>query len=377
MTSKGTSTSTSNGLETTFPPTAAATISSSSRKRRRPSEPQAADAAVERTHMPDDKRRTKRRTAPKEPDQEAEEETATGTTTCMANVGPSDDADDGPPSVDGDHCAIGSTAATKGLAGSPIAALPAEMLHAVLCRVDDLDLPACLFVCQGWAQTIAGRAAHPARALLPRGVLSQRLATEGQLGALKWARLALRIRWDERTCSNAARGGHLEPLQWARANGCLWDARTCSQAARGGHLELLQWARASCCPWDKQLSWTAAAGGQVAVLEWVTMEGYEWDHGLVCEGAAAAGHLHVLKWSLDSRLGDGCPSMPPEDARPGHAAALHGRLEVLQWLHAHGSPFGPNTCASAARGGHLEALQWMRLNTEECPWDDRTCVQAA
>ena len=33
----------------------------------------------------------------------------------------------------------------------------------------------------------------------------------------------------------AARGGHLEVLQWARANGCEWDEYTCSDAARGGH----------------------------------------------------------------------------------------------------------------------------------------------
>jgi hypothetical protein len=31
-------------------------------------------------------------------------------------------------------------------------------------------------------------------------------------------------------------------LQWARANGCPWDASTCSNAARGGHLDVLQWA---------------------------------------------------------------------------------------------------------------------------------------
>ncbi len=122
-------TSTSNGLPMTWPPT------SSGGKRRRPH----AKAAVERADMADDNhKRRKRRTAP---------------------------------SVDDDHRAH-STAATKALAepdaGSPIAALPAEMLHAVLSRVDDLDLPACLFVCLGWAQTIADRAAHAARALLPR-----------------------------------------------------------------------------------------------------------------------------------------------------------------------------------------------------------------
>jgi len=40
-------------------------------------------------------------------------------------------------------------------------------------------------------------------------------------------------------------------LQWARQNGCPWDGRTCSWAARGGHLEVLQWARENGCEWDE------------------------------------------------------------------------------------------------------------------------------
>jgi len=40
-------------------------------------------------------------------------------------------------------------------------------------------------------------------------------------------------------CINAALGGHLEVLQWARANGCPWDIRTCHAAAEGGHLKVL------------------------------------------------------------------------------------------------------------------------------------------
>ena len=59
--------------------------------------------------------------------------------------------------------------------------------------------------------------------------------------------------WDETTCHNAAKGGHLEVLQWARQNGCPWNEWTCSYAAEGGHLEVLQWARENGCPWGK---WT-------------------------------------------------------------------------------------------------------------------------
>ena len=54
--------------------------------------------------------------------------------------------------------------------------------------------------------------------------------------------------WHKDTCLGAARGGHLEVLQWARANGCTWHKDTCAYAAQEGHLEVLQWARANGCP---------------------------------------------------------------------------------------------------------------------------------
>jgi len=56
---------------------------------------------------------------------------------------------------------------------------------------------------------------------------------------LKWAR-SEGCPWDSRTCSSAAKGGHLEVLKWARLQGCPWDSRTCANAAEGGHLEVIK-----------------------------------------------------------------------------------------------------------------------------------------
>ena len=47
-------------------------------------------------------------------------------------------------------------------------------------------------------------------------------------------------------------GGHLELLQWARANGCPWDESTALEAARWGRTRLLPWAIANGCPWDRE-----------------------------------------------------------------------------------------------------------------------------
>ncbi len=66
----------------------------------------------------------------------------------------------------------------------------------------------------------------------------------------------------------AAGGGHLEVLQWARSQGCPWDEWVCAYAAEGGHLEVLKWARSHGCPWDEwhALHWGSLATGGVANL---------------------------------------------------------------------------------------------------------------
>ena len=46
----------------------------------------------------------------------------------------------------------------------------------------------------------------------------------------------------EERCAEAAKGGHLEVLKWARAHCCPWDQWTRQLAEEEGHLELLQWA---------------------------------------------------------------------------------------------------------------------------------------
>ena len=39
------------------------------------------------------------------------------------------------------------------------------------------------------------------------------------------------------TCADAAKGGHLEVLKWARDNVCPWDEDTREIAARKGYVE--------------------------------------------------------------------------------------------------------------------------------------------
>ena len=57
-------------------------------------------------------------------------------------------------------------------------------------------------------------------------------------------------RWCWLVCPLAAKGGHLESLIYATREGILLCPATCEGAAAGGHLGILKWARAMDCHWD-------------------------------------------------------------------------------------------------------------------------------
>ena len=45
----------------------------------------------------------------------------------------------------------------------------------------------------------------------------------------------------------AARGGHLDCLQYAREHGCTWDYRVRDVARKQGHDEIVRYAVENCC----------------------------------------------------------------------------------------------------------------------------------
>lgn len=84
--------------------------------------------------------------------------------------------------------------------------------------------------------------------------------------------------------------------------------------------------------------------------------------------AAEYGHTNIMRWLRESQHA-------PWNSFTCRLAAMHGNLEVLQWMVANGCPWDEATCSAAARYGYLEILQWARANG--CPWDHRTCKHAS
>ncbi len=59
--------------------------------------------------------------------------------------------------------------------------------------------------------------------------------------------------------------------------------------------------------------------------------------------------------------------------------AKHGYLESVKILRAQDPPcpWNAKTCMNAAQGGHINMLQWLRSQDPPCPWDEDTCRCAA
>ena len=137
--------------------------------------------------------------------------------------------------------------------------------------------------------------------------------------------------WDERTCSWAACGGHLEVMKWLRAKGCPWGILTINWAAEGGHLELLQWMQDQDppCPWNAtHVCYFAAYKGHLEVLRWARSQGCPWN-GDVTWAAARGGHLEVLKWLIKEE----CPYYKKSECREAAARGGERARNVLDWLN--------------------------------------------
>jgi len=244
---------------------------------------------------------------------------------------------------------------------------------------------------------------------MPQGKVADKAALGGHLHTLQWLRANGTCKWTVDICHRAAKGGQLEVLKWLRASTplqanrksrrvaaqkgqayqeaiqnppCPWNGNTCIEAARHGHLEVLQWLRAQDppCPWGEverfsgfvTAATAAAKGGHLHVLQWARAQDppCPWDVK-TCSQAATGGHLHVLQWL---RAQD-----PPcdWDIKTCAKAAEGGHFEVLRWLRAQDPPcpWDEWTCSAAARGGHVNVLQWLRAQDPPCPWDEVTASQ--
>ena len=117
-------------------------------------------------------------------------------------------------------------------------------------------------------------------------------------------------------------------LKWAFSCGCPKSVKILEVAAGFGHLDVVQFALDNGCDIDVTTCCTAAArNGHVHFLEWAfdrDMELFEDFAGLVCDSAAKAGRLNVLKFTLAKGF--------YMDDKTRRISALAGHADVIKWL---------------------------------------------
>ncbi len=188
------------------------------------------------------------------------------------------------------------------------------------------------------------------------------------------------IKFSDNYSLQIAKYGHVHLVDWALRHGCKWDlsfdahaalyghlallqiscphnksALVCADAALGGHLEILQWLRANDYPWAENTCSSAAEGGHLEILKWARTNGCRWNY-VTCLFAAEYGHLDILIWARSGASGEICDW----NENVCELAAENGHFEVLKWARANGCPIYEEIYENAANGGNLEILQWLR-----------------
>lgn len=200
-------------------------------------------------------------------------------------------------------------------------------------------------------------------------------AAGGHVNILRWARGRTRkYHWNVETSLNAALNGHLDALQFLHENRCPININLANFAARNGHIPILMYARtiglqfdsttmndaaareqidtvkwlhAIGCPWTAQTATNAARTGNLKLLQYILQNGCEW-HDSIFNEAALHGHFEMVKWIYQRH---------PMNLFTSKFIAQSGNLAMLDWAFQHGCPWSKNDILpNAAGSGNIDMM---------------------
>lgn len=142
--------------------------------------------------------------------------------------------------------------------------------------------------------------------------------------------------------------------------------KICTLAAGEGWINILEWAYKRGYPLTQAAHEAAAMHGHLATLQWLHKALPVNITGKTFLLAAKYGHLAILEWGKTCK-------MPLSKSLTAFAAS-GGQIETLKWLRSLSCPWDGSTTAAAAAGGHLALLKWAVLNG--CPLHPTTSYEA-
>jgi hypothetical protein len=159
---------------------------------------------------------------------------------------------------------------------------------------------------------------------------------------------------------NAARTGRLDVIQQLYEHGVLIDKHICYSAAIGGHLDIIKWGYTHGAYITNEVFTEAIDNGHLHIIQWAVASGIEIDIiNVVLFAAILCKQTHILEWLLSTNLLDPITEWP----NATYIAAMHGHLQMLQWLREREVPWHPKTCINIIeRSGNYEILKWALEN---------------
>jgi len=152
----------------------------------------------------------------------------------------------------------------------------------------------------------------------------------------------------------AASSGQLECLKYLRELGCEWDKYLLVVAAKGGHVNILQYAHGSGLVWTPDEQFARPTRFDLINLTPIV-------------AAVRGNHLECVRYLLDSGAA--------MERNISAIACEHGHLEILKLFHERGAVWEEGTCFFAIAHNQFPCLQYLVENN--CPWDGEASTHAA
>jgi hypothetical protein len=191
----------------------------------------------------------------------------------------------------------------------------------------------------------------PLKGLEGREAVQRMAGKVADIATLTEAR-AMGLFFQQEVTVGVALSGSLAKLRWLLLEQTWQIPEHLSMyAACSGSLDMLRWSADLACTFTEHASEAAARASLVHVVDWLRTEGHPWNGSALCEIAAGAGDLQMLKY-LKQHTAFSSSTLA--------AAARAGQLHVCAFLHSERCPSDLKACASAAAKGHCSTLRWLR-----------------
>jgi ankyrin repeat protein len=158
---------------------------------------------------------------------------------------------------------------------------------------------------------------------------------------------------NQKTIQKAAQIGDIGVIHFLHQNGCRLNRGVAAAAARQGHVEILQYLEANACNMDVTTTRAAVQGRSLECLLFLLSLGYETDDDtfILAAKIGDVGIFELLHLNEELEL--------ELDEDVAYAAALKGRLGILQYFKTFGGVWNFRATHAAVKGRKMDCLKFL------------------